>query len=121
MKRSTVYSLKHSISSVMMILALLWLTISLPFVYAAQQQLALQTAVNSSKDDAGSSKNDNSNPFSNTTEEKAPGNSTISEEYLHGHNEHIELAEPRLNHVHYHFYNVYVAFHGELISPPPEA
>jgi hypothetical protein len=121
MKRSTVYSVKHSVSSVMMILALIWLTISLPFVYAAKQQLSRPIAINSRTDDNGNNKSDDNNPFANTTEEKGPSTTTISEEYLHGHEEHIELAEPRLNHVHYHFYNVYVAFHGELLSPPPEA
>ena len=95
---------------------LVWLTLSLPFVYAAQQeQVAIAKAHHTHTDD------DSSNPFANTTEEKAPTSVNLSEEYLHHHEEISQLADIKLQHTHYHSYDVYVAFHGELLSPPPEA
>lgn len=105
-----------------MILALLWLTISLPFVFSARQQLSKNqsTAEYSSVFPQGSEE-DSSNPLNSTTEEKAPTVSTFSEEYLHD------------NHHDYHYYSVilrlhkcedastYNAYHGELHVPPPNA
>lgn len=105
-------------SAVFMIMALLWLTISAPFVYAGQQEITKQskaTATTADDDDCA-------NPFGNNTEEKAPGNgSSFSEEYLHDQH-HAE-----------HFFSIistfhkcenagtYIAFHGELLVPPPDA
>jgi hypothetical protein len=121
MKRNPfAYTVKHKITSLFMLVALLWLTMSLPFVYAAQQQLskekiAVSSAASSDKED------DSNNPFANTTEEKAPTNvNPIAEEYLH----HADFSS-------YHFsipvsHNksgdvaTYTAFHGELLSPPPD-
>ena len=115
------YSLTHLASAAFMMVALLWLTVSIAFVYPAQQQLAKQEQVGNAKDCA-TADDDESNPFGNTTEEKASGNAnTFSEEYLHDH------------HVTDHFFSIasqyhkcedagtYVAFHGELLVPPPNA
>lgn len=112
------YNALQMASAIFMILALLWLTISAPFVYAGQQQIAKQSKVTATTAD-----DDNSaNPFGNNTEEKSPGNgSSLSEEYLHDHH-HAE-----------HFFSIifrfhkcenadtYHAFHGELLVPPPNA
>jgi len=99
-----------------MILLLLWLTVSIPFVYEAQQKLAKSTHNNLSG--TGTQKDDTGNPFANTTEEKTPV--SITEEYLH----HEEVATntqteatPEYN---THRIATYIAFHGELISPPPD-
>ena len=99
-----------------MILALVWLSISIPFVYAAQQQARASQKVWKKSSPA----NDNSNPLSGSTEEKTP-NSNINEEYLH----HVEdvIAQPVVvekNHP-VHSIPLYIAFHGELLSPPPKA
>jgi len=90
-------------SSLLMIVALCWLTVSLPFVFAAKQKYqSIQLA------DTG-----------NTTEEKVP--TTFSEEYLHQDTEH-EYSFTDLNRQYnIHHYPLYIAFHGELISPPPES
>ena len=99
-----------------MLLALAWLTVSTPFVYAAQQQqkeISRYSTNNTAED---------FNPFAGTTEEKtSSGINTLSEEYLH---------EP--HHIEHHFSTIatyykchptdlYFAFHPELLSPPPEA
>jgi len=116
--KSAAYNIKHRFSSVMMILALVWLTISLPYVYAAQQKLVKENT-SLAKENSAKDAN-NGNPFANTTEEKAPGNTTISEEYLHHYEEPVYLSPDKLDHSHHLSYDTYVAFHGELLSPPPE-
>ena len=110
------YNLKNKLAAIFMIMTLAWLTVSIPFVYKAQQQAnyAKANAQTNLPDEEDSS----NNPFANTTEEKAGSNSLS--EYLH-HTE--ELTEPEIllhKHDAAHDISVYVAFHGELLTPPPE-
>lgn len=98
-----------------MMLALAWLTVSLPYVNETQQ-VAKKIAAHASP--TGNNSPDNS--LAGTTEEKTSSTNTLSEEYLHDHEEQICFSEDKLDHSNYHSYDVYVAFHGELISPPPE-
>ena len=97
-----------------MIVTLLWLTVSTPFVFKAQQE--------QKKEARGQSKqSDNTNPFSNTTEEKNESSVSTLSEYLHEAHviEHgytiIEKFEKC------HAEDLYFAYHPELISPPPDA
>lgn len=100
-------------SGIFMVLALLWLSVSTPFVYQSQQQLAAQKHTSSSASD--------NNPFSNTTEEKSESGVNTISEYLHEvHSlEHLPLVVA----VYYkcHPSELYFAYHPELLSPPPEA
>ena len=102
------------ISCLTMILALAWLTISLPFVNE-YYQLAKSSSEHSSQQD------NSANPLTNTTEEKNESSvSSVSEEYLHDHNEHehhLSLIEKFFK---CHPSDLYYEFHPELISPPPE-
>ena len=101
-----------------MLVALVWLTLSLPFVNASQQQRIKEektAKVNSPL--AGN--DEETNPLTNTTEEKTPP-STFNE-YLH---EKEELQHPSAElaaHSRSHSADTYIAYHGELLSPPPEA
>jgi hypothetical protein len=70
------FSLKHIISALLMVVALLWLTISVPFVYAAQQ--AQQEEVQKQ-----SSNCEDNNPLANTIEEKNESSVNTLSEYLH--------------------------------------
>lgn len=119
MKRAKkIYNLVHLFSAVGMILALLWLTVSTPVVYAAQQELEKYNQLEKT-DSFPETEEDSTNPFGNNTEEKAPSGTNLSEEYLHDH------------HVQFHFFagivtpygfakdDTYHAFHGELLVPPP--
>lgn len=111
--------LSNWLSSIFMMLALAWLTVCLPVVYGAQQENTYITTENQSAPDAED--DDTSNPLTNTTEEKTPSNVNLSEEYLHdAHATEQYIAVPsteyKLEHV-----PIYIAFHGELISPPPDA
>jgi hypothetical protein len=97
-----------------MLLALAWLTVSLPFVYADQQ--ARQQVQQQTNDAA----EDNSNPLSNTTEEKTENGANSLSEYLHL-NPHIEHAAFRINTQYsIHSSDTYIAFHPEFTCPPPD-
>lgn len=121
MKRNRkIYNSTQLASAIFMIIALLWLTISTPFVNAAAQKIAEQDKItNSTNSPFTGNEEKSANPFGNTTEEKAPTNISFSEEYLHD------------SHTIDHFFSIllrlhkfedadnYVAFHGELLVPPP--
>ncbi len=118
-KNKRTYSVFQLVSAVCMILALLWLTVSAPFIYASQQEFAKQNQT-AKADFPVSGNEEENNPFGANTEEKAPSTSnSFSEEYLHD------------NHKAEYFFSIasqyhkcenagtYVAFHGELLVPPP--
>lgn len=103
-----------------MIVALTWLTISLPFVYSYQEKITGN--VSSLADLPLNNTEEETNPFGNNTEEKAPGMSnSFSEEYMHDHDDLflLMLLNSRKNKCSSE--SDYIAFHGELLSPPPEA
>lgn len=106
-------------SSIFMMLALAWLTVSLPFVYEAQQVADnYKSAAKHSLPDT----EEDTNPFANTTEEKTPNSvNTPTEEYLHDtHSSENYITVPSTEYKVEHV-STYIAFHGELISPPPDA
>lgn len=103
-------------SCVFMMLALAWLTVSLPIVYSAQQ-----TAQEKKVKESQAQEEEAGNPLTNTTEEKTPGNSnSFSEEYLHdpNHTEHFITEISFQYHIEYH--PTYIAFYGDLETPPPD-
>ncbi len=117
-KNKRTYSYFQLVSSVCMILALLWLTVSLPFVYASQQELAKQEQ-SSNTGFPVSGNEEEANPFGNS-EEKAPsGSNSFSEEYIHDHHKSDYFFSIVLKHHKCESADTYVAFHGELLVPPP--
>jgi hypothetical protein len=108
-----IFSTGQLFSGCLMIITLLWLAVSTPFVYAGQQ------AVHSSCHHKGAC-NDN-NPFSNTTEEKSENGVNSISEYLHDTIESECFSLPVQQFYKCHPSDLYFAFHPELISPPPEA
>jgi hypothetical protein len=111
------YKAESIVAAIFMIASLLWLTISTPFVYAAQQQQkAYSQPMPADEEIPGAEEN---NPFSNTTEEKAESGSGSLSEYLHHIHELIHPAGSLHKHNCSHDFSVYVAFHGELLCPPP--
>lgn len=98
-----------------MIITLLWLTVSTPFIFSVQKELR-----NASFSTEQQTNEDNSNPFSGLNEEKTNSVNTLSE-YLH---EHLHLpvpGTPVLEHNSNTASLIYIAYYGELLSPPPEA
>ena len=98
-----------------MIMALGWLTISTPFVYNASQECKKITAQSQLPEEEESN-----NPFANTTEEKTESSFGSISEYLHDHETVIISNNDLLRHAKCHDADVYIAFHGELLTPPPE-
>jgi hypothetical protein len=114
-----IYDIASKVSAIFMVLALLWLTISAPFVFSAQREIIKQSKTADANIPMGGTEEESTNPFGNNTEEKASANNTFSEEYLHDHHliDHFFSSIMR-----YHKCvdaDTYVAFHGELLVPPP--
>lgn len=113
------------VSGIFMMLVLLWLTVSAPFVISFQMQMAEREMAQHK--DCGEKCNEKDataecNPFANTTEEKTESSTSFgfSEEYLHDHYEIIHTLDDLLKHDNCGHSALYIAFHGELLSPPPE-
>lgn len=118
--RTHIYSFYSKVSSILMIVALLWLTVSTPFVFKSQQQAEQYEKLIGKNQSVPLDDNDQ-NPYGNTTEEKAPASSSIQEEFLHENHtsEYFLLLAsqyPELENS-----GIYIAFHGELHVPPPNA
>ena len=115
------YQISQILSAGFLILALLWLTVSLPFVYESQREMAKQSKSVTDQCSHTSNEEEPANPFGNTTEEKAPSSSSVSEEYLHDH--HIAEYFTSLASQNHKCENsgIYNAFHGEVHVPPPNA
>lgn len=115
------YSSWQKASAILMMLALFWLTISTPFVFACQLELAKQGKVSNTKSPTTTSEEEASKTVNNSAEEKVPSGNSFSEEYLHEHHvaHHLEMKDTQ----HHNFENAgtYIAFHGELLVPPPNA
>lgn len=115
------YSIVKKISAVLMVLALLWLTVSLPFVFASQQEFAKQglSHVNAPLDAAEDEADGNANPYGNNTEEKSPSTTSVSEEYLHDHHK-SDYFFSIISRTHKcENADAYTAYHGEVQVPPP--
>lgn len=96
-------------------LALLWLTISTPFVnkaYEIKKEISQKFCGPESEEDA--------NLFSNTTEEKNPNANSLSE-YLHDTQPFEKISVALIKFYKCHPADLYFAYHPELLSPPPEA
>ena len=113
------YNFLQKCSAIFMMVALLWLTVSTPFVFASQQKLAKQDKIADTQSPLSGNDEEAANPFSSTTEEKNPGSTSFSEEYLHDHLVSEYFFSESLQYHKCDNADVYVAFHGELLVPPP--
>jgi hypothetical protein len=115
-ERQIKYSPRHIVSSIFMILALAWLTISTPFVYASYKDATAATEKQQCEQPA----DEDCNPFSNTTEEKSHSGLNTLSEYLHDayHTDHQYSIIDKIHNG--HTYDLYFAYHPDLLSPPPE-
>ena len=119
MLKNKPYNISQLTSAVLMVLALLWLTVSIPFVNASQKAIStLDKVAHTNSSDCGDV--EDSNPFSNTTEEKNSSTNTFSEEYLHNHHDddHFISSESQFHKC--ENAGTYIAYHGELLVPPPD-
>lgn len=115
-KNNQLFTLKHVLSSILMLAMLVWLTVCLPFVNESQQAAKAQTE---QSDEAG--QNNDGNPLSNTNEEKSESGTSLLSEYLHD----ISVVEHHFvtltSFFKGHPSDLYLAYHPDLIIPPPEA
>jgi hypothetical protein len=102
-----------------MMMALLWLTISTPFVYNSQQESLRQYKMSDADSPLTANEEEAANPFGNTTEEKNPNSSSFSEEYLHDHHHNDHFLSVILRYHKCENTDTYIAYHGELHVPPP--
>lgn len=110
-KQKYLHKAKH-LTSGLLILLLLWLTVSLPAVYSS---LAKQTT---GKQPTGTN---DQNPLSDTAEEKGEETVDVSQEYIHPAS---ALDRQVVSVIHYYKgypLSAYSIFPPELVAPPPEA
>jgi len=118
-KGQPTYRLFNKLSAVAMILALLWLTISAPFIMAAAMEDDPPGQLASTELPCTNNDEEAATPLGGSSEEKAGSNTTLSEEYLHGHDkDDYFYSSASLQHLSEHA-DTYNAFHGELLVPPP--
>ncbi len=121
-KNKKTYNIYQKISAIFMMLCLIWLTISTPFVFAFQEKLAKMEKTSNSQSPLTGSEEETGNPLSNTTEEKTPNTSSnFSEEYLHEHHRTDYFFTMISVYNKYDNADTYHAYHGELLVPPPDA
>lgn len=114
-KRKQPYQLRYVFPSVLMLALLTWLTVCLPFVNESQGRSKAQTE-QTDKD----TKSDNSNPLNNTNEEKSESGTSLLSEYLHEApvlDRHFILLTSSFKG---HPSDIYIAFHPDLVIPPPD-
>ena len=114
-----IYTIFQKSSAIFLMLVLLWLTVSTPFVIATQQELAKQQI---SVDLPGSDCEDDNTDSSgnnNNIEEKVPVSNSFSEEYLHEHHIVSDFGSELTRSYNRENSGTYIAFHGELHAPPP--
>lgn len=114
------YNRIQVISAFGMIIALLWLTVSMPFVNASQKEWAKANNVKPFSP-LGNTEEESTCPIGNTSEEKAPGQAggNLSEEFLHDHYSTHHFFSELLTFHKNEDDGTYIAFHGELLVPPP--
>ncbi|TCJ18760.1 hypothetical protein EPD60_03090 [Flaviaesturariibacter flavus] len=115
------FTTAQKIGSFLLMLALVWLSVCIPYVYRFQQQV--KTEKQSLASTHGADADDDGGLMNNTTEEKAESSSPTSniQEFLH---EPLHLEHPSIEQVNEygHFeQKASVAFHPEYVAPPPEA
>lgn len=122
MKRSRkIYSFSQLVSAVIMILALMWLTVSTPFVIASQQDVAKKHKMEKTSNPLAGTEEETTKTPGNNTEEKTPGSNSFSEEFLHDNHKTDYFFSISMQYKKCDNAGTYIAFHGELLVPPPNA
>lgn len=111
----------HKVSGILMLLALLWLSVCTPFVYAAGQAVSKTMAKSVKASDVAP----DANPLTDSGDEKAGSGvsslSSMAEEYLHEtHGHQRDGFTIMVNYFKCHPNDLYFSFHPSLVSPPPE-
>lgn len=114
--KTQIYSQKHIFASIFMLLALVWLTVCLPYVNESRQ-------LHNQIENLGAEEPEveTTNPLANTNEERAEGGNSLLSEYLHN----LYMMEHNFitltSYYKCHPSDLYHAYHPDLLIPPPEA
>jgi hypothetical protein len=117
-QKASTYNAVQKIGSLLLMLALLWLSVSTPYVYQFQQKTKTEKQAVTAENNADA---EDGGLLTNTNEEKAESGPNTLQEFLH---EPLHLEHPSIEQVNEygHFeQKASVAYHPDLISPPPEA
>jgi hypothetical protein len=118
-KKRKTYKLFLKATSCLLILTLLWLTVSAPFVYAAQQQMAKLSKQSKAQMLNGGNEEECGKPIGGNEEKSSSNSNSLTEEYLHNlhHEEYLISIQSQFHKS--EDGTAYTAFHGELLVPPP--
>jgi len=94
---------------------MLWLTVCLPLVSRSMQRVKPE-----SSRQIPLPSDDDQNPVSGLSEEKTAGAITLTEELLHEQEEPVGIFIDFVLQFLLSGQNIYLAYHGELFSPPPD-
>ena len=116
-----IYNHFHVGSAMLMLFALAWLTISMPFVIERQKQIVKNSKTIQSQLPDNNNEEESGNPLGSNSEEKAPKTlNNFSEEYLHDHSRSDYLFSLGLQYHKHEDAGIYIAYHGEPLVPPPD-
>lgn len=120
MKKSRkLYSLSQLSSAVFFIMALVWLTLGMSFVYTAQHEWAKLQKMSKKALPLSNAEKEISDLPGNYAEEKTPVNNTLSEEFIHDHHSALHFPVKLSTYHKSEGADIYIAFHRELLVPPP--
>ncbi len=100
-------------------LSLLWLTVSLPFVYEATELLKLTSDAGTLTRATQEQDNLPDNPLATTTEEKTESSINVLEEFIHHSHDSHHCGLDKLDHGYHDPASLYLNFAGEIHLPPP--
>ena len=120
MIKATTYQTYHCFSAIFMIMALLWLSVSTPFVFENQKKKT-DNAKCCSQSPFSGMEEENKSSTTNNAEEKIPKTTfnNFTEEYLHDHHKSGHIALIHLQYFKHQDAGIYIAYHGEPLVPPP--
>lgn len=116
-KPTQLNTILNKLNAAFFVLALVWLTVSTPFVMANQFNQDQLTSIESPIDNSG--EEETANPLNNSSEEKPHNCNNLLEEYIHHSAAIIALNDTSLSHSISLDADSYHAYHGELLVPPP--
>lgn len=116
-KANYISILLRKINAGFFVLALVWLTVSTPFVMASQFSQDQLTSIESPIDNGG--EEETANPLNSSSEEKPHNCNSLVEEYIHHSAAIIAFHFTTQSHSIGFDADSYQAYHGELLVPPP--
>lgn len=119
-KKERTYTFFQRASSFFLLATLLWLIASPLFAFACQQESAKQQKILSASSAAPTGdNNENEGASSNGLEEKMPSVTNLSEEFIYEYKSNYFYLIIVLTYYKQENADSYIAFHGELLVPPP--